>query len=124
MDEDSGQNSLTDQTPSQPKPSWLDPPPPSRWRLVGGYALLLTLVLACAHLATVIWHSMTDAEVPELPATSAGTPAAPRVAYPASGVITPPVGNAPAIEEPRSDGCTPGAAALSLCSPSTTDARR
>ena len=97
---------------------WLDPPPPSRWRLVGGYALLLALVLACGHVAFVIWHEMKDAEVPELPATSAGTPAAPQPAEPASAV-TPPADTAPAVEGQRSDGCTPAAAALSLCSPGT-----
>jgi len=98
------------------KMSWLDPPPPSRWRLVGGYALLLLLVLACAHVAYVIWHEMTDAEVPELPATSAGMQAASQADYPAS-VVTPPAGTAPAIAGQRPDGCSPGAVALSLCSP-------
>jgi hypothetical protein len=149
MGEDSGQDSVTDQSASEPKRIWLDPPPPSRWGLGGGYTLLLLLGLACGSVASVIWHAMTDDEVPELPATSAGPPAASQAAYPDVSV-TPSVGTSATVPDRRSDGldarsgasmppsksaggnatppraveeCKPGAAALSLCSSSTTDAR-
>ena len=149
MVEEAGRQSQTDQSASEPKMLWLDPPPPSRWGLGGGYTLLLLLVLACGYVASVIWHAMTDAEVKELPATSAGPPAASRAAY-AEGSVTPSVGASAVVPDQRSDGldarsgtagspskpaggkttlpravegCTPAAAALSLCSQDTTGAR-
>jgi hypothetical protein len=149
MGQDSGKDSVTGQAGSEPKMLWLDPPPPSRWGLAGGYTLLLLLVLACGSVASVIWDAMTDADVMEPPATSAGPPAASRPAYP-HDPVTPSVGPTSAVPKQRSDdsdsrsgaarspsksaagkvklppaeeGCTPGTAALSLCNPGTTDAR-
>jgi hypothetical protein len=128
---------------------WLDPPPPSRWGLAGGYTLLILLLLACGSVASVIWHALTDADVMDPPATSAGPPAASPAAHP-HDPVTPPVGTPSAVPDQRSDGsdslppaarspsksagskatppraeegCTPGTAALSLCKPGTPDAR-
>jgi hypothetical protein len=109
----------TDEPPPGSKPRWLEPETVSLWNLVGGFALLVLLVLACGYIAVQIWVAIdADPQPAELPATSAGPP--PAAAESGGMDVRPDVDGLPpppasAVTPNGDDACTPGRAALGLC---------
>jgi hypothetical protein len=143
----------------EPPPSWLNAPERER-KLVGGYGMLIVLVLGCGFVASQLWfETRTPAPgatgvVPVIASdessasqadATAGTAASELVRNPPSAgpVVTatpsgepvPAPAPAPAPARPSARArapaqapqgqmaCTPGAAALGLCSPGTMDGK-